>query len=169
MRELTAEATEALYTLRQASRDVVESVKAMKHLHKNLSKHGASGNLAIREEYDAMRLIIAKLMRALYAARRDPADVIPLSMDALKLELEKSSRQLIAQLDDKIRQRRIQPAVATSIMNDEGYTRELGRNLIDALQVILTESDVKSHQDLTLSGQEIEQLATDTAENQAKA
>jgi phosphate:Na+ symporter len=169
MRELTPEATEELYILRQASRDVVESVKAMKHLHKNLSKHGVSGNLAIREEYDAMRLMIAKLLRALQVVRKDPAEVIPLSMDALKLELEKSSRQLIAQLDDKIRHRRIQSAIATSIMNDEGYSVELGRNLIDALQVILIESHVKSNQDLTLSGHEIEQLATDTAQNQAKA
>jgi phosphate:Na+ symporter len=170
MRELTSQATEELYVLRQASRDVVESVKAMKHLHKNISKHGVSGNLAIREEYDAMRLMIAKLLRALQAVRNDPTEFVPLSMDALKVELEKSSRQLIAQLDDKIRHRRIQPAIATSIMNDEGYSVELGRNLIEALQVILTESDVKSHQDLTLSGHEIEQLVTDSqAEQQVKA
>lgn len=163
MRELTPEATEELYILRQASRDVVESVKAMKHLHKNLSKHGVSGNLAIREEYDAMRLILAKLLRALQQARRNSAEPIPLSMDAVKLDLEKSSRDLIFQLDDKIRHRRIQPALATSIMNDEGYTVELGRNLIDALQVILTEKNMQTTHELALSTDEIEQLANESS------
>ena len=158
-RELTREATEELYVLRQASRSIVEATKAMKHMHKNLSRYGVSSQLAVREQYDTMRLQIAKLLRELRDILKHPENVTSLSLDALTLAQEKSSQQLMDSLDELIRSRHIQAQVATSVMNDESYVMELAKHLIKAARALLIDPDMRSSQTLALDSQEIESLA----------
>ena len=158
-RELTREAGEELFMLRQASRNIVEAVKAMKHMHKNLSRYGISNQLAIREHYDAMRLQIATLLRELRDILKNPEEATSLSLDAVRVGLERSGHQLIENLDELIRTRRIQPAVATSIMNDEAYVNELGAKLINATRSLLVAQAQYSVESLTLETHEIEKLA----------
>ncbi|AHF01928.1 sodium:phosphate symporter [Thiomicrospira aerophila AL3] len=166
-RELTHEATEELYILRQASRDIVEAVKAMKHMHKNLSKHGVSSNIAVREQYDAIRLQIATLLRELRIILHSTENVTSLSLDSLKLTMEKSSQQLMDSLDDMIRARRINPAIATSIMNDEAYVTDLAKNLIEAARTLLHDSEQNSVDNLALRPDEIQTLATNESDVKA--
>lgn len=158
-RELTREATEELYVLRQASRSIVEAIKAMKHMHKNLSRYGVSSQLAVREQYDAMRLQIAKLLRELRDILKNPENVTSLSLDALTLAQEKASQQLMDSLDELIRSHHIQAQVATSVMNDESYVMDLANNLIKAARALLVDPDLRSSQTLALDSQEIESLA----------
>lgn len=159
MRESTKDATEELYVLRQASRDIVEAVKGMKHLHNNLSRHGLSTNLAVRERYDQIRLQLAKLLRELRVLlKEESTDVTSLSLDSLKLSLEKSSRKMIDDLDEMIRQRRIAASIATSIMNDESYVSDISKNLIDAVHTLLVPRVEKSADQLNLDEKEIQQL-----------
>lgn len=158
-RESTREVSEELYVLRQASRDLVEAVKGMKHMHKNLSRYGMSPNLAVRERYDTIRLQVAKLLRDLRQIVKTPEDVTSLSLDALRLSLEKSSRKLMDDLDEMIRAHRIMPAVATSIMNDEAYVTDISKNMIDAVGALLLKPAQRASQSLALDAQEIAQLA----------
>ncbi|KAA0874079.1 Na/Pi cotransporter family protein [Nitrincola tapanii] len=164
-RESTQSATEELYVLRQASRDIVEAVKGMKHLHTNLSRYGLSSNLAIRERYDQIRLQLAKLLRELRQLQREEAsDVTALSLDALKLSLQKSSRKLMDDLDEMIRFRRINPSVATSIMNDEAYVNDISHNLLDATRALLEHSSLTQRLDsLSLDEKELQALADQDA------
>ena len=158
-RESTREVSEDLYVLRQASRDLVEAVKGMKHMHKNLSRYGVSPNLAVRERYDTIRLQVAKLLRDLRQIVKNPEEVTSLSLDALRLSLEKSSRKLMDDLDEMIRAHRITPAVATSIMNDEAYVSDISKNMIDAVAALLLKPAQRSTPSLALDPQEIAQLA----------
>lgn len=158
-KELTREAGEELFMLRQASRNIVEAVKAMKHMHKNLSRYGISNQLAIREHYDAMRLQVATLLRELRDILKNPEEATSLSLDAVRVGLERSGHKLIENLDELIRTRRIQPAVATSIMNDEAYVNELGAKLINATRSLLVAQAQYSVERLTLDKEEIEKLA----------
>ncbi|MBE0506422.1 MAG: Na/Pi cotransporter family protein [Marinospirillum sp.] len=165
MRESTKNATEELYVLRQASRDIVEAVKGMKHLHNNLSRHGLSSNLAVRERYDQIRLQLAKLLRELRVLlKEESTDVTSLSLDSLKLSLEKSSRKMIDDLDEMIRQRRIAASIATSIMNDESYVSDISKNLIDAVHTLLVPRVEKSADHLNLDEKEIKQLMEQSTE-----
>jgi phosphate:Na+ symporter len=158
-RESTRVATEELYVLRQASRDIVEAVKGMKHLHNNLSRHGLSSNLAVRERYDQIRLQLAKLLRELRdLLKEEPSDVTSLSLDSLKLSLEKASRKMIDDLDEMIRNRRIAPNIATSIMNDENYATEISRSLLDAVNTLLRPAAVTQAEPLSLDENELQQL-----------
>lgn len=165
MRESTRNATEELYVLREASRDIVEAVKGMKHLHNNLSRHGLSSNLAVRERYDQIRLQLAKLLRELRALlKEEPSDVTSLSLDSLKLSVEKSSRKMIDDLDEMIRHRRIAASIATSIMNDESYVSGISKNLIDAVHSLLVPATVTQAEPLNLDEKEIQQLVEQSSE-----
>lgn len=159
MRESTKAATEKLYELREASRDIVAAVKGMKHLHNNLSHHGLSSNLAVRERYDEIRIHLAKLLRELrQLLREEPSEVTLLSIDALRLASQKASRKMIDDLDEMIRHRRIAASIATSILNDEAYVTNIGENLLDAASTLVSNQEVVRLDPLSLDDKEIEQL-----------
>jgi phosphate:Na+ symporter len=163
--ELSEAAINELYALRQASQDVVESVKAMKHLHKNLAHYGLSADPAIRRRYDAMRLQLARLLREIRQMQLEPPeDVTGLSLDSLKVELEKSSRHLMNDIDEGIRQRQISPEVATSMMNDEGYVHAIGKRLLRAARTLVLPRAVSEQvveEQLSLDDEAIAALADD--------
>ena len=158
-RESTGTAPEQLYHLRQASRDIVESVKGMKHLHKNLAQYGLSNHLAVRERYDQIRIHLAEVLRELrQLLNGDVDDVNHLSLDALRVSSQKARKKLIDELDEMIRHRRISASIATSIMNDEAYVTDIVNNLIDALSILLNEPDQEAVDSLHLDEKELSEL-----------
>jgi phosphate:Na+ symporter len=150
-------------TLQRASRDIVEAVKAMKHLHKNLSRYAASRHPVVREQYDAIRIRIAKLLREIRRLRlQQPEAVSSLSLDALRLALETFSRKLTDGITELISRHQISPQMATSLMNDESYTYTIGENLIDASRALLLagdRSDREAEKHLVLDKAELERIA----------
>lgn len=155
-RELTPEATEELYALRQAGRDIVEAVKAMKHMHKNISKYGASFNMPVREQYDIIRLQVATLLRELRIILDTPKEelVDTLSLERVEQSIGVSNQQLMDSLDEMIRAKRINPAIATSIMNDEVYVTDLAKNLLEAVRILLVEKTQQSDANLVANSEQ---------------
>ena len=164
-RETPQRWTDRLYEMQQASRQIVEAVKAMKHLHKNLSRFGVSANPPIREHYDALRAQIARLLREIRELRtEEPGAVTSLSLDSLKLALEKSSHERLDSINRMVRDRRIPPHIATSLMNDEAYAHEIGEKLIGAAHALLLTDepgDRIAEELLALDDREIERIASD--------
>ncbi|MEP5568317.1 MAG: Na/Pi symporter [Halioglobus sp.] len=118
-----------LSELRQASINILEAVKALKHLHKNMSRQLLTCGPNVRKQYDEMRVEIASVMRELESLRQSDGDII-LSLDAASLELKQSDHQLNSGLDDLIRQGEVTQTQATSLMNDGNYSRHLAESLI---------------------------------------
>jgi phosphate:Na+ symporter len=140
--DLPAEWVERLFTLQQASRDIVEAVKAMKHMQKNLARNGASREPAVRQHYDALRLRLAKLLREIQRLRaEEPGTVTGPSLDSLLQELESFSRKLSNGVNTLIRSHQVTPQMATSMMNDENYAFTIGENLIGASRGLLVADD----------------------------
>lgn len=159
VRESTYETIEELYVLRQASRNIVGAVKGMKHLHNNLSRYGLSSNPAVRERYDQIRLQLARLLRDLQLLlKEEPSSATTLSLDSLKLSMQKASRSMIDDLDEMIRYRRLNANIATSIMNDENYVTDMANNLIAAVYVLLSREEVVAADQFNLDEAEIQQL-----------
>ncbi|SEK88804.1 Na/Pi cotransporter family protein [Ectothiorhodospira marina] len=137
-REMSKYAIHQVDALQQASRDIVEAVKATKHLHKNLSRYGISSHAAVRESYDSIRLRIARVLREIRQLRlQDPDTVTSLSLDALRLSVEKSGRRFTSDINRMVRSRLLSPAIATSMLNDEKYASEICENLLEAAQALL--------------------------------
>jgi phosphate:Na+ symporter len=131
-----------LYALRSCCRNIVEAVKGVKHLNKNLSRHMHSSNEHVRHQYDRIRIELGEVLRQVAVLQSDPSDVVTiLSSDDVKLRLAELDTQIMADLAEQIRGRRIPASVVTSIMNDAHYARELGMDLIDVMQVLSSIGD----------------------------
>jgi phosphate:Na+ symporter len=167
-RELPKLWVDRLFGLQQASRNIVEAVKAMKHMHKNLSRHGLSPEPAVRQHYDAIRIQLAKLLREIRQLRaQEPDAMTSLSIDSLRLALEKFSRKLTNNVNQMIRGHQVSPQMATSMMNDESYACTIGENLIGAGRVLLLagdQADRSAEETLALDRQDIERMAEGTDE-----
>ncbi|MEH6586511.1 MAG: Na/Pi symporter [Halioglobus sp.] len=151
---------EQLAQLRQASINILEAVKALKHLHKNLSRQLLTCGPKVRSQYDDMRVEIASVMRELEVVKEGESDII-LSLDEASLELKQADNELSASLDDLIRSSAISQTQATSLMNDGNYSRHLaqsllamGRGLFGARHKALSDAQ----QQMSLADSELEDL-----------
>ncbi len=140
---MTPDQANELFRLRAAGRDIVEAIKDTKHMHKNLVRYLASHNPYIRDEYNKIRLQLASVLRRLVEARdnaHDPTAV--LELDTLKLEMERNDTTANGQLESLIRDGRITPQMATSLMNDYTYAYDVTRNLVQMGEVLFASGDL---------------------------
>ncbi|MEJ2322840.1 MAG: Na/Pi cotransporter family protein, partial [Gammaproteobacteria bacterium] len=165
----SAQQNDELYRLRQASRDIVESVKAVKHLQKNMVRYLASPNAEIRDQYLNIRLQLGMLMREIshIESSEDP-DLLLLSLDNLKVRIRRNDVLMTGVIDEKIRKNLITAEMATSLMNDNGYAIDIADNLVEMARIMFlpTESIVREGAyDLALSDRDIDAIFT--IDNQA--
>jgi phosphate:Na+ symporter len=133
---------EELNSFRQAGQHVIEAVKGVKHLRKNLTKSLRSGDPVVRKEYDRLRKLILKILRDIDGVRTaDVASRSLLPLDRLKLEIEEKTRQFSEGLDTLIRKEGIDVHTATSLMNDISYCKETCWDLVEAGSVLFSDSD----------------------------
>ena len=163
--ELPAHWADELYALRQASRHIVEAVKGMKHLHKNLSRSVLTRNEYVRQQYNSIRLELATILREIQLLKtRGPDTDTSLSLDSVKFSLKEADRKMNSTLDDLIRKKFITAKLATSLMNDSSYSYDIGQNLVEMAKILLTtrhpdERDVM--QELALDEKDIANLLED--------
>ncbi|TVS10223.1 MAG: Na/Pi cotransporter family protein [Wenzhouxiangella sp.] len=121
-----------LVMLRIASQDLVEAVKDAKHLQKNMVRYLASSNLYLRDEYLALRQTLGYLLNRLdnLADETTRNDDIELALSELSSDIEEHDIVNNGRLDELIRERRITPEQATSLMNDNSYCYRIGKNLL---------------------------------------
>jgi len=133
---------EELNTLRQAGQHVIEAVKGVKHLKKNLTRFMRSDNRFVKKEYDRLRRQIITVLRDIETARNAQGlsrSVLPL--DQVKLEIEEKTREFSHGLDKLIREGLIDVQIATSLMNDISYCREICWDLVEAGSVLFLAYD----------------------------
>ena len=120
-----------LFRYRQAGRDLVEVVKGVKHLRKNLREAVLSDNQHLRQEYDNIRIRIAHILRELQTFRTAQEDSVTiLSLDITTMEMKDEDILVSGTLDQLIRDRKITAIMATSLINDHSYCHDVCDNLI---------------------------------------
>lgn len=130
--QLPQEQMEEVMMLRDAARDIVEAIKDVKHMRKNLMTYIVSDNASIRAEYNKIRAHLGEILREL-AILRDAGEASDLvALDGLRLQMEENDITLNGDLDHLIREDKISPPMATSLMNDSSYAYDVARNLIAA-------------------------------------
>ncbi len=153
---------EELNALRQAGQHVIEAVKGVKHLRKNLNRFMLSDNQYTMKEYNRLRRLIITVLREIEADRKMASDSnSALSLDHLKLEIEEKTKEFGKGLDDLIRKERIDVQTATSLMNDITYCRETCWDLVEAGTVLFSASDLDetvAMRTITLSEDEITEM-----------
>ena len=166
--EATHEYAEAYNAMRRANTDVVAAIKAVKHLRKNLLYYMQSDNRHIRREYNRFRVRIGEALRSL-AALRDTEDsvVALLSLDRIRVEVLGGESEAARVADKLIRTGAISSQMATSLINDGAYVREVIQRLLDMheeLRRAELSSDDSVHDELALRADEIANIARHAGE-----
>ena len=163
---------EELTSLRRAGQHVIEAVKGVKHLRKNLTKSLQSDDLIVKREYDRLRKLILKMLRDIDVVRT--ADALSRSVmpfDRLKLEIEEKTRLFNEGLDTLIREQTIDVYTATSLMNDISYCREICWDLVEAGSALFSDSapdEKDAIQSIALGEHEIVEMMGDADERAAR-
>ncbi|MES9855283.1 MAG: Na/Pi symporter [Sedimenticola sp.] len=150
-----------IHHLREANQHVVEAIKDVKHLQKNLVYHLNGRTPSVRNAYNKLRVHLATALRDLEAVRQPhQGDTSILSLDALKLMIAENRDELSNYLTALIRDGRVTPEVGTSLMNDSAYIYGTAMNMIRAAQTLF----VAQERDLT---QAVRSISLDEVELQA--
>jgi phosphate:Na+ symporter len=161
--ESEAQNTDTLFELRMACGYIVQAVKDVKHLRKNMSIYISSNNESIREQYNVLRVEIGMLLRMIDALRNgDDETVSLLDLDDFKVQIEEGNAAVDGTLDRLIRKGKITATMGTSLMNDIGYVRKVIWSLADVAIVLFGSRDVNEHAVellLSLDEEEIEDMA----------
>ena len=121
-----------IYWLRMANQNMVDAIKDIKHLQKNLMQYASSNNAVIKEQYNNFRIQIAKLVQSLELIRTAESKDIPsLMIDQLKLETDTRDTQQNKSINEMIRKHQITADMAVSLMNDKAYVYNISRKLIE--------------------------------------
>jgi phosphate:Na+ symporter len=132
----------------------------MKHLQKNLISFSMSDNVTIKREYRSIRIQIASLLRRIEQLRTDE-NMTSLSLDELKVEVERNDILASGVLDQLIRGNLITADMATSLINDSAYVRDVTDDLIETIRTLFTPYDPelkKIEDDMALLKDEIEAI-----------
>jgi phosphate:Na+ symporter len=156
------DAEEAL-AIRMAGRDLIEAVKGVKHLQKNLKRRIHSQTPDIRAAYEEIRQRIGHVLREIDTVRRSGEDRLAiLSLNETKVAVKRQDVLASGKLDDLVRGNRISPMAATSLINDNGYAYEICKNLIESGQILFAVHDEdlrEAQRSLALDEDEIEVIA----------
>ncbi len=157
---MTQEQMNEVYELRSAGRLMLESIKGAKHLHKNLSRHLNDPNPYIREEYNKIRYRLGSILRGLAELEKDPDEeriVLP-TLEAMRQEMKQADEQFFNDIDQHIRAHHITGTMATSLMNDNSYAKQIAKKLLKIATILFKNRDTTMHeveQSLQLDEQEI--------------
>lgn len=159
---MDAELAEELFRLRAAGRDVVEALKGTKHMHKNLTRYMNADNLAVRDEYDKMRVRLAEILKRMNEVRGEDDAAVVLSLDALKVQMDEDDSVANGMLDRLIREDKINGEMATSLMNDSAYAYDISTKLISMGGVLFALGDLaqkEAERSIALDEDEVDKLA----------
>ena len=144
--EIPTEYSDQLYGLRQTCRQIVKTVKDIKHLRKNVTLYMTDDDEDIRREYNDLRLQIASLLREVNDLRQtdeDERNIIEL--DAFRIAIDEESTVTSGELDELIREEKITPVMATSLMNDHSYVHDAVWQLTDLARTLFGSKDIAGY------------------------
>ena len=160
------------FVLRASTQHLIEALKDLKHLQKNMVRYLASPNPYLRKEYVAIRRHLAVLLHHLHKLANGEEDNPTLAFDVLAAGMQSHDIVGNGTLDKLIREKRISPEVASSLMNDNAYAYDISRNLLAMARTAFMPHEPVDHQlesALHLDQQEIEAILATAAHNDATA
>jgi len=126
----------SVFTLRRAGQRLIEALKDLKHMQKNMQRFINSSAPQPREQYREIRSNLLSLLQTLYQLSRDDSDA-EARLEALRQRAESFNRMAGDELDNLIRERRLNTETASSLMNDQAYAHDIALNLIEMVETIL--------------------------------
>ena len=138
--DMSVEDKHKIYILKIACRDIVEAIKEVKELQKNVNRFLDSNNTHIKEEYNYIREGIAKTLDEIHGLKHHDDDFDVLARVKI-LQDNLNSLDMIGsgRIDHLIRTNAIETKMATSLINDSSYAYNISKKLIDVARVLWIE------------------------------
>jgi phosphate:Na+ symporter len=136
--------TDRLYRLQRAASEIVEAIKHVKHLRKNVTLYMLSDNADIRREYNDLRLRVALVLRESYRLSEqsgDDATMAMLELDEVAVRARVDQQTMNERVTELLGSGRIDAVMATSLLNDSGYASQTVDAILDATRALLAATD----------------------------
>ena len=132
---------EQLRELRAADHHLIEAIKDVKHLQRNLLFYIHSDNPEMARAYQHLRLQIGDVLRTIDRVRQlhDPVES-RLALDHQLLLTERERELSDTLIEGLIRARTITTGMATSLMTDKGYAYDACRSLLSAARYLFIDA-----------------------------
>lgn len=140
--DLNASQTQQMSEIKVANRTIVEIIKDVSDLSKNISLYLNSENKHIRKEYNKLRKRVAKVLRIIYLFRTEEDNAMYYkSLLAIKAEAKANKFSDNIQLDTIIRNDQITVDMASSLVNDTDNVNDIIKNLISVAALLYGKQD----------------------------
>lgn len=140
--ELNKKQNGAITDIKTANRKMVEIIKDVRELNKNLTLSMNLDNKHLSNVYDGFRRKVTKVLRVIYLFRKaDNAKDYADKLDQLKKEAKENIRQSNKSIDKLIRQDLISAETASSLFNDYTNVNDMIKKLIEVAELLYGETD----------------------------
>jgi len=123
--------------LKVANRKMVETIRDVKELSKNISIYLNSDNKYIRKEYDRFRKKVVKVLRVIYRFRKEDDNELHYNqLLELKEEAKKEIHRSNKSINKLIREKLITVNMASSLVNDNDNVNDMIKKLISVAELL---------------------------------
>ena len=126
------QSNDEIYELKQAARKIIEMVKDVRELQKNLNFYSKSHNSLIIEQYNKLRAELIGVLRVVQEFRENEFDEEEI-LTRIEVEKVNAKEREIAQnheVDALIRARKIDSNSASSLINDISFAQSISKKLL---------------------------------------
>ena len=125
-----------------ANRRMIEMIKHVRELNKNITLSLDLDNKYMLKEYDGFRKKITKVLRIIYLFRKgEDSEVYSKKLARLKIEAKENIRHSNKSIDKLIRKDLINAEMASSLFNDFSNVNEIIKKLIEVAELLYGEKD----------------------------
>lgn len=140
--KLTKKQGRAITDIKTANRKMVEIIKDVRELNKNLTLSLELENKELLDVYNSFRKKVTKVLRVIYLFRTEEnAEKYAEKLIQLKSEAQENIRQSNKSIDKLIRKDLITAEMASSLFNDYSNVNDTIRKLIEVAELLYGEKD----------------------------
>lgn len=140
--KLTENQNNKITNLKVANRKMVEIIRDVRELRKNVSLFTNSDNKYIKKEYNKFRKKVVKVLRVIYLFRtQDDKDLYYEKLLELKNEAKKGIHRSNKSINKLIRENLITVNMASSLVNDNDNVNDMIKKLISVAELLYVEKE----------------------------
>jgi phosphate:Na+ symporter len=127
-----------VYELQLTARKIIEMIKDVRELQKNLNFYGKSNSTVIFEKYNKLRAELITVLRKIRQVRDnqdDEEDILTQIETQKDLSME-SEFALNHEVDALIRENKIDTSTASSLINDIGFAHSISKKLLESASTL---------------------------------
>ena len=142
---MSEEQKNKVYELKVTCRGIVESIKYVREIQKNIKKYLNSSNEIMKDEYNIIRKEIAQSINTINSIRNieDDLDIL-FGIELLRKKVDKFDDIQNGKIDALIRTDKIKKKMATSLINDNLFAHNISKNIINTASALwIKDSDIQ--------------------------